>query len=36
MVFSSETFLFLFLPIFLAAYYLTPPKWRNLTLLLES
>ncbi len=27
MVFSSETFLFLFLPIFLAAYYLTPPKW---------
>ena len=36
MVFSSETFLFLFLPIFLGAYYLTPPKYRNLTLLLES
>jgi len=36
MVFSSETFLFLFLPAFLAGYYLTPPKYRNLTLLLES
>ena len=36
MVFSSETFLFLFLPIFLAAYYLTPAKYRNTTLLIES
>jgi alginate O-acetyltransferase complex protein AlgI len=36
MVFSSETFLFLFLPIFLVAYYLTPSKYRNLTLLIES
>lgn len=36
MVFSSETFLFLFLPIFLAAYYLTPNKYRNITLLIES
>jgi alginate O-acetyltransferase complex protein AlgI len=36
MVFSSETFLFLFLPIFLAAYYLTPNKYRNFTLLIES
>jgi alginate O-acetyltransferase complex protein AlgI len=36
MVFSSETFLFLFLPIFLGAYYLTPVKYRNMTLLIES
>ena len=36
MVFSSETFLFLFLPIFLIAYYLTPNKYRNITLLIES
>jgi alginate O-acetyltransferase complex protein AlgI len=36
MVFSSETFLFLFLPIFLVAYYLTPNKYRNVTLLIES
>jgi alginate O-acetyltransferase complex protein AlgI len=33
MVFSSETFLFLFLPLFLAVYYLTPGRWRSLTLL---
>ena len=36
MVFSSETFLFLFLPIFLVAYYLTPNRYRNITLLIES
>lgn len=36
MVFSSETFLFLFLPVFLAAYYLTPNRYRNVTLLIES
>lgn len=36
MVFSSETFLFLFLPVFLAAYYLTPFRWKSLTILLFS
>ena len=36
MVFASETFLFLFLPLFLVAYYLTPSKGRNLTILLGS
>jgi alginate O-acetyltransferase complex protein AlgI len=36
MVFSSETFLFLFLPVFLIAYYLTPSRYRNATLLAES
>jgi alginate O-acetyltransferase complex protein AlgI len=28
MVFSSNVFLFLFLPLFLAAYYLSPERWR--------
>lgn len=36
MVFSSEIFLFAFLPLFLAAYFLTPARWRNLTILLGS
>ena len=36
MVFSSNIFLFFFLPIFLAAYFLTPKKFRNYTLLLFS
>ncbi|TFL16186.1 MBOAT family O-acyltransferase [Jannaschia formosa] len=36
MVFSSETFLFLFLPLFLALYYLTPARLRSLTLLAGS
>src|SRR4051812_36579223 len=36
MVFSSETFLLLFLPLFLGAYYLTPTRYRNITLLTES
>ncbi len=36
MVFSSETFLFLFLPLFLALYYLTPTRFRSLTILLAS
>ena len=36
MVFSSETFLFLFLPAFLALYYLTPLRWRSVTILLGS
>lgn len=36
MVFSSILFLFLFLPVFLAAYHLTPKVWRNYTLLFFS
>ncbi|ERP86935.1 O-acyltransferase [Alcanivorax sp. P2S70] len=36
MVFSSNLFVFLFLPLFLAAYYLTPARWRNWTILLGS
>jgi len=36
MVFSSNIFLFFFLPIFLLAYFLTPKKLRNYTLLLFS
>ena len=36
MVFSSEVFLFGFLPLFLAVYYLTPARWKNITLLLFS
>lgn len=36
MVFSSETFLFLFLPMFLAAYYLTPQRFRSVTILIGS
>jgi alginate O-acetyltransferase complex protein AlgI len=36
MVFSSEVFLFGFLPAFLALYYLTPMRWRSLTILLGS
>ncbi len=36
MVFSSNIFLFFFLPIFLIAYFLTPQKFRNYTLLLFS
>lgn len=36
MVFSSESFLFLFLPAFLAAYYATPPRWRSATILAGS
>ena len=36
MVFSSNIFLFFFLPIFLVAYFLTPRKLRNYTLLLFS
>ena len=34
MVFSSLYFLFLYLPIVLLAYYITPLKWRNAVLLL--
>ena len=36
MVFSSLLFLFLFLPAFLAAYYLTPNRHRNVTAVLAS
>jgi len=36
MVFSSEIFLFLYLPCFLIAYYLTPPRFRSLTILIGS
>lgn len=36
MVFSSETFLFLFLPLFLALYYLTPLRFRSVTILVGS
>ena len=36
MVFSSLTFLFAYLPISLALYFIVPLKWRNLVLLLVS
>ena len=36
MVFSSETFLFLFLPVFLGVYYLTPVRFRSVTILVGS
>lgn len=36
MVFSSVTFLFLFLPASLVTYYLTPSRYKNLILLLQS
>jgi alginate O-acetyltransferase complex protein AlgI len=36
MVFSSLIFLFLFLPLFLGIYYLTPYKWRSLIILIGS
>jgi len=36
MVFSSEIFLFMYLPCFLIAYYLTPSKFRSLTILIGS
>lgn len=36
MVFSSPTFLFLFLPLTLLAYLLVPRSWRNSCLLLAS
>ena len=36
MVFSSNIFLFFFLPIFLIVYFVTPQKFRNYTLLLFS
>ena len=36
MLFSSITFLFLFLPIVLAVYYLVPERAKNIVLLLAS
>jgi alginate O-acetyltransferase complex protein AlgI len=36
MVFSSEIFLFLFLPLFLGVYYLTPMRHRSVTILIGS
>ena len=36
MVFSSITFLFLFLPVVLAVYYIAPEKWKNIILLAAS
>lgn len=36
MIFSSVIFLFLFLPVFLALYFISPIKYRNVTLLLFS
>lgn len=36
MIFSSLTFIFLFLPLVLLIYYLTPRKYRNLSLFLTS
>lgn len=36
MVFSSNIFLFLFLPVFLGVYYLTPFRWKSLVILVGS
>ena len=36
MVFSSVVFLTVFLPLFLAIYYLTPARWRSVVILLGS
>ncbi|SMY07651.1 MBOAT family O-acyltransferase [Flavimaricola marinus] len=36
MVFSSQIFIFAFLPLFLGAYYLAPKRWRSLLILLAS
>lgn len=36
MVFSSITFLYYYLPMIIIAYYLTPYKWKNITLFIAS
>jgi alginate O-acetyltransferase complex protein AlgI len=36
MLFSSNIFIFGFLPLFLAAYYMTPSRWRSLTIVAGS
>ncbi len=36
MIFASFEFLFLFLPLFFAGYFITPERWRNIPILLFS
>lgn len=36
MLFCSEAFIFVFLPVFMLVYYITPERWRNLVLFLGS
>lgn len=36
MIFASFEFLFLFLPLFFAVYFLTPFRWRNWPILILS
>lgn len=36
MVFSSLTFLYVFLPVVLIAYYLVPPKWKNIVIFISG
>ena len=36
MLFSSITFIYYFLPLYILAYYITPKKYRNVTLLVSS
>lgn len=36
MLFCSEEFIFVFLPVFMLVYYITPERWRNLILLAGS
>ncbi|WP_181702173.1 MBOAT family O-acyltransferase [Chthonobacter albigriseus] len=36
MIFSSNIFVFVFLPLFLAVYYLTPMRWRSMTIVIGS
>lgn len=36
MLFCSEEFIFVFLPVFMLVYYITPERWRNLVLFLGS
>ena len=36
MLFCSEEFIFVFLPVFMLVYYMVPQKWRNLVLFLGS
>ena len=36
MLFSSITFIYYFLPLVIIAYYITPKKYRNVTLLVSS
>lgn len=36
MVFSSLTFLYVFLPLVLIAYYLVPSKWKNIVIFISG